>query len=193
MMVPPSGWRFLQGEHWIKAQTFSELCANVTSHRQNNGLEAGNPPQEIQDQICSNYPETCLDKSPPPPKKVSTFVERFKSFAGTLLAHVKAGGELVDQNTANIRGEICRSCHNNVESAEAKGTGCRTCSTEDMVITALRKQILAGKTTPSNPHLKTCKICGCDIKLAIWFKRETLGVNKDNENAYTSFCWKKSA
>ena len=122
---------------------------------------------------------------------MSTFLERIKSFAAALAEYVKSGGQLVDQNTANIRAEICVACHNNKPESETRKGCCGKGIIESAAIIAVRTAIVGKNSTKFDNRLATCAICGCDNKLAIWFPVKQLGVNEDNKNAYPSFCYKK--
>lgn len=122
---------------------------------------------------------------------MSTFLERVKNFASSLTNYVNTGGKLVDQNTANIRAEICASCHNNIKDTEARKSCCGKGLIEGAAILAIRKGIVGDRVTTSHAKLGSCNICGCVNNLQVWFPSNPLGVNEDNKNAYPSFCWKK--
>lgn len=122
--------------------------------------------------------------------KMANFLERVKSFNHALAAYHKNGAVLVDQNTANIRANICTGCHNNVPDGEAR-SGCALCGgAEKVIVDQVSKTILQGRVTTHNSSLKACNICGCDNKLAVWFPQEYL-LKKHDQNAYPTFCWKK--
>lgn len=122
---------------------------------------------------------------------MSTFLERFKTFAASLGDYIKSGGKLVDQNTANIRAEICVKCHNNVIEKEARKTCCGGGIVESAVIVSTRAAIVGSRKTTSDKSLATCAICGCCNKTSVWFPSSPIGVSQDNKNAYPDFCWKK--
>lgn len=122
---------------------------------------------------------------------MSTFLERIRSFASTLTNYVNTGGKLVDQNTANIRAEICAACHNNVPDTEARKGCCGKGLVEGAAILAIRTAIVGNRTTTSHSKLGSCAICGCVNNLQVWFPSNPLGMNEENANAYPSFCWKK--
>lgn len=122
---------------------------------------------------------------------MSTFLERIRNFAESLKNYVNTGGQLVDQNTANIRAEICAACHNNVSDKEARTGCCGKGLIEGAAILAIRKTIVGNRVTTSHAKLGSCQICGCVNSLAVWFPSNPLGVSEENSNAYPSFCWKK--
>jgi len=119
-----------------------------------------------------------------------TFFHTVKSFTQFLWNWKLQGSQLVDQNTANLRAEICVPCHNNKKSSEA-GTGCNTCNKlGNKLINQIRDTIITGNRTPSDANLKSCAICGCDNKISVWIPNEVL-VAIEDVNAFPDFCWKK--
>lgn len=120
-----------------------------------------------------------------------SFYHTVQSFSQFLLNFVLGGGQLVDQNTANIRAEICMGCHNNLPTSEIKKSGCATCrKIGNLAINSLRSTIIKSNKTPLDGRLLACGICGCDLKISVWIPNETL-LSKDDANAYPDFCWKK--
>ena len=127
---------------------------------------------------------------------MSTPLERALAFLQSLKNFLLTGGSLVDQNSSNIRADICAKCHANVacETARpAKKSICASCSkfVENAAVRLAKAAILQGRQTPSNHLLKCCGICGCDNQLSVWFPTVPLGVNEENKNAFPTFCWKK--
>lgn len=93
-------------------------------------------------------------------------------------------GKLVDQNTANIRAEICVQCHNNFGSI---GGGCRSCN---KIANTVNSSLIGSAHTPSDSKLKACKLCGCDNKVSVWIPNQVL-LKLEDANAFPGFCWKK--
>lgn len=119
-----------------------------------------------------------------------TFYGTVQSFVQFLLNWKLKGGNLVDQNTANIRAQICAGCHNNLPSSEVK-KGCSVCNKMgNVVLNSIRDKIIQGNGTTSDAKLTTCGICGCDLKISVWIPNEAF-IKSDEANAYPSFCWKK--
>lgn len=116
-----------------------------------------------------------------------------KSFSQFLHGLVLSGVQLVDQNEANLRAEVCMSCHNNVASAEATGSsGCSTCNKGiNLAAKSLKNVVIKDRSTPHDARLKACKICGCFNQLQVWFPTSALGMTEETINAYPTFCWKK--
>lgn len=55
-IVPPSGWKFQNGNFWIYGDTFDELVKNVQLHRERNGFFVGDVVSEIENQLLRNNP-----------------------------------------------------------------------------------------------------------------------------------------
>lgn len=195
-LIPPGGWYFQEGAFKIEGQTFSDLVVNLRTHRKSNGKPEGDPVREIHDQISSRWPEGTIDKVNG--THVSTPIQRAQNFFLTLKNFILEGGAFVDQNTANIRSQICATCHNNVPGSEARPVSgsCRGCgklmqSIEESAIAASRRFVVGDRRTDHDELLKSCGICGCDNRVAIWFPLNAFRIDETNRNAYPTFCWKK--
>lgn len=112
-----------------------------------------------------------------------------KSFVQFLWNWLLSGGKLVDQNTANLRAQICSGCHNNTVEGEI-GRGCSTCNKLGTTTLDLIRGKIIGKNKTTTGSLKACGICGCDLKISVWIPNVIL-VSVEDVNAYPSFCWKK--
>lgn len=120
-----------------------------------------------------------------------TFFHTVKSFTQFLWNFKLGGSHLVDQNTANLRGEICVGCHNNIPSKEVR-KGCSTCNKMGgRVLNSIRDSIISGNRTSVDGKLLTCGICGCDNRISVWIPNDVL-LSVEDSNAYPSFCWKKA-
>ena len=109
----------------------------------------------------------------------------------SLKNYVLTGGQLVDQNTANIRAEICAACHNNKPDSEAKRGCCGKGLVASAASLAIKKTIVGDRVTTSHSKLGKCDICGCPNNLTVWFPSNPIGDNDDTKNAFPSFCWRK--
>jgi hypothetical protein len=103
----------------------------------------------------------------------------------------EGGRRIESKDEADRRAAICQACHNNKGTSERPG-GCGGCwKAANPVIDFIRARIVRGQHTPYDGKLKSCLICGCDLKLQVWIPREFLGVDEKTQNAYPTFCWKK--
>ena len=120
-----------------------------------------------------------------------TFYHSVQSFVQAGMNFILSGGRLVDQNTANLRAEICSGCHNNLPTAEIRKSGCSTCQKMgDFAIDQVRSTVIKTKKTTFDSSLLACGLCGCDLKISVWIPNQTL-LKLEDANAYPSFCWKK--
>lgn len=120
---------------------------------------------------------------------VSVF-QTVQSFVQFLLNWYLGGGKLVDQNTANIRAEICAGCFNNKPHGEIQ-RGCSSCGRMGgLVLNSIRTKIIGEQKTNSDGNLLACDLCGCDLKIKVWIPNSVL-LSAEDANAYPTFCWKK--
>ena len=120
-----------------------------------------------------------------------TFFKTVKSFTQFLWNWKLQGSPLVDQNTANLRAEICAGCHSNKQSADVR-KGCSSCNKMgNKVIDGIRDEIISGHRTTSDGRLLACAHCGCDNRISVWIPNNVL-LTKADANAFPSFCWKKA-
>ena len=195
-LVPPGGWVFAQDGFNFEGQTFNDLVGIVEHHRASNGKPAGDPKQEIQDQICQRNPSTCLGV---PMNYASTtaphpFVDSLRNFATAAKNFLMHGGAMLDQNTANIRASTCSKCHNNVPAEQSRQDPlkCGVCGgAVNHAVEITRNIALAGRKTPSDGVLKTCALCGCDLRIKVWLPVKYFDPKCENANKYPSFCWMK--
>lgn len=190
-LVPNGGWQFLENGTLFKAQTWNDLVRDVRNHRISNQIPIGNLEEEIEDQIAEEHPSFIIngDKLKKKPMGVSYF-STIQSFAQFLWNYTLKGGGLVDQNTANIRADICAGCHNNKPSSEVRG-GCSVCNKlGNAALDKVRSSIIKNNHTTKDARLLTCAICGCDSRISVWMPNSAL-LNTGDANAFPSFCWKK--
>lgn len=120
---------------------------------------------------------------------IGTF-KTVQSFVQFLWSWKLSDGKLVDQNTANLRAEICANCHNCKPSSETRA-GCSSCNKMGRtILDKIRSSIIGGLKTTSDSKLQTCAICGCCLKISVWIPNQVLLKLEDAE-AYPGFCWKK--
>lgn len=190
-LVPNGGWKFQVGKILFKEPTFDILVKAVISHQKANDLPISTV-EEIEDFIANDHPELIIngDKIKKTNMGVS-FYQTVQSFVQFLNNWYLKGGQLVDQNTANIRANTCIQCHNNKPSTETRAKSC--CGgnkIQNVLINKVRAQIIKDNKTTLDAKLLTCAICGCDNKISVWIPNEIL-VKSEDVNAYPSFCWKK--
>lgn len=60
-LVPPGGWKFMQGDLLIMGETWNDLVKVVTNHRRSNGINFDNVAEEIEDQIADAHPSIIIN------------------------------------------------------------------------------------------------------------------------------------
>jgi hypothetical protein len=183
-VTPPGGWRYVQPETGFEfaASTLRELVKKVTSHREANGIDVGDPSADIQDFVCAQLPvgsETCSHVIEGDYALKTHFtmedVKRFIQAAVSALA----GRGLVDQTEAERRAALCASCPLNTTVK-----GCWRCKG----LAEWLFKLIGARTTAHASRLNQCGVCGCAIKAKIWLP---LDVAKRVSEGYTfpSWCW----
>lgn len=61
-LVPPDGFKFIQGKYTIEGDTFDELLQNVRHHRISNLIPFGDLESEIEDQLAERFPHLVLQR-----------------------------------------------------------------------------------------------------------------------------------
>jgi len=186
-LIPPGGWKFHETGFLFEATTFDKLVETVVEYRLANSKPAGDPESEIMLQIGSKYSSFVLNKPVAmPPNTIS----KIQSFAVALKNYILNGGTLVDQNTANIRASICANCHNNVN--DAAPSSCTVCGKiGEAGVNFVRSGVIGQRTTALGLKLKSCNLCGCDLKMKIWFPVKYFDPKSVEINKWPSFCWMK--
>lgn len=185
--TPPGGWRFLEmrSKMWHRSHSFQGLVQKVIQHREVNGYPPGNPEAEVEEFICDIEPGSCTKGLSKPPARAIKIQDVLR-FTKTMAQHVWQGGELVSQEEANRRAEICASCVYNVPT-----DGCEGCHNPG--ISKAIKDMLGVKTTEHTDSLQTCWWCGCFNKVQIWFHINVLrkALEPEIQKDLPNHCWKK--
>lgn len=120
-----------------------------------------------------------------------TLFKTVQSFAQFVKNFILNGGRLLDQNTANLRAEICAGCHNNKSTSDITKT-CSACNKiSRFAVNKFRNMVIKDNITTSDARLLACGICGCDLKITVWVPNSAL-LSKEDSNAYPTFCFKKA-
>lgn len=142
---------------------FEMLLTNIKAYRRANAIPIGlGLEDEVEREVCLAYPSECVetDARIPDRQRRYTFTD---VIAGTkaMITFKLSGSPLVDQEEANQRASICKSCPNNVSFV----SGCNHfCGELKDIVLAL----IGGKATPDDVNLHSCAICGCYIQASVW-------------------------
>lgn len=170
---------------------FPALLRSIREWRRANSVPVGlGFEAEVEAVVCEKYPAECDDAIYGKPKKNSWSMGDVVRGTAAFVYQKISGIELVNQEEANRRSELCLNC-------PAKMTFKKPCSG---LCTALVNLLSCtnGKTTPTDNDLVGCGICGCWTKVAVWYdlKVQCLGVDESMKVAFDEVrkeypCWKK--
>lgn len=59
-VIPPMGWRFLQGDCWIIGGSFDNLVSIVKTHRISNNIPIGDVEKDVELQLMKMHPSIIL-------------------------------------------------------------------------------------------------------------------------------------
>ena len=108
-------------------------------------------------------------------------------FFGTLVSWWKSE-DVVTQEKADKRAEICASCpHNNVPLG-----ACRSCSGNAAAIMTKVFQFVGQRRTAKDDLLETCSLCSCSLKVMCWTPHDALMAHQEGVPEAPPWCWKKT-
>lgn len=163
--VIPGGWSYPEGDKRITSTGFNELVDALTKDRTQNGRPIGDPIGDIRAYVLREFPQYAgsVSVARPPVDEdalANNLRERVTVWSSNRYALRTSGHtELVSQEEANRRAEICQVCPKNQDYPH----DCPSC------VTALERTLFLlrqGKT--SNPPLKACEITGQDNNTAVF-------------------------
>lgn len=184
-------WNFLDPRDGklVQAQRYDLLDAALKKKSAANGWPIGLGWDEwVEDILCKAHPEECS----PTGQKVNR--RRRMGLAdvlrGTIVmgVHKLAGSPLVDQTEADRRAAICAVCPRNVLFA-------KPCSGMCEELKSMAASTIGDKHVARESELEQCDICGCWLRVAVWFPLEiqcqgtTQTMREDF--AETPNCWKQ--
>lgn len=188
-IIPPGGWHYIQnpGEHRIDGSDLETLVDNVLNWRLQNGVTVGNVAKDVEEFICTRWPNQCLRGSQNPMPSTAPHPSQTQRFVDAIL---KWATDFMDKKyecelpaEAMRRAEICSRC----VRQERWDHACPRCTEHAGRLLAI---IRRGKELPE--HLRK-KLRGCaafqfDTRTAVWLPREEL---KRPSNAVPPECWNK--
>jgi hypothetical protein len=185
-MVPPNGWHYQQPYQGvlrkIEGSGYTDLIDQITKYRIDHGITLGNPENDYEAWLCSNYPANCnrsTQEAPAETKKPRTFRERVTSWAANRYA--RAGTvNLVSQEVANQRAEICSTCPYN----QAWREGCPPC-----IEATDRTLLLIRQNKKPERAVLGCAIAGHDNSAACFMPEPLLRHRKAYTDQLPGFCW----
>jgi hypothetical protein len=176
----------------IEGTTFNMVYDRAVAYRRANSLPIGlDFEEEIEAQVCQRYPQECeVNKRGLGVSLVAPGLYDVARASAIMIKHKVDGSELVSQDEANRRAQICRACPLRAQMT----LPCSRCfsALENVV-----GWITGGRGTPYDEKLSACGVCKCYISAAVWLPLSTqcLGVTEDMTEKFAfareNFnCWK---
>jgi len=163
---PPGGWHYRDKDTGIDipAVNYSDLLKAVREHRKANALPIPlSMDEQIDQQLCEQLgPEWCKSDNTVGEGDRFTFDQAFTG-TRTLVDWAIHGKERVTQEEATRRAEICRWCTEFNKDPEE----CRTCALDKIKNIVARWIGMGEIKTPHDQYLRSCSVCGCDLKVKI--------------------------
>lgn len=206
MDIPMRGWFAKQPETGavIHGGTLDEILRAVHNYRSSNNLPIeNNLRRQVEIQICDTMSEEEAGRkcefleeddtlnSPNFRKfsKTATDLENFgKAVQSVLETYSKNSAINVPAEEAAHRASICAACPYNLPIANCWGCG---------VLGNIYRNISGGRSTLSDPQLRSCDVCGCDNKTQVHFTKEVLQLAASKQelvsDQFPNWCWKKEA
>jgi hypothetical protein len=159
---------------------WKSLVEDVRNHLKGNNLPVHpNLSLEMQEWWCREVDRTnCADPVNPGLRDLPALAERFLR---TAKAFIFDGGQRVSQEEAERRAAICAKCPMNVS-----GEFCNTCFLRGMVASTVA--LVTGWKTSRDAELKTCGVCGCELRVKLMMPVETMD-DKALRDQWVEGCW----
>lgn len=164
-------WWFYSEESdtWVFGGCYSDLVEHLREHLITNKLPVpADLDGAVQEFICSNTPGNWKNGCVAVDERgfsLTVTLALVKRWLLTMAAYSK-DGELVSQEEAERRANICLACHYRTPI-----TGCKGCGQS---LGGMMTKLLINRATDRDEQLTACGVCGCAQKAMIWFPNETL-------------------
>lgn len=188
---PPGGFQFkdpLTG-YEVKAATYSLWTDLARQHRASNGLP---PPDvaEMEHQNCMRLGEngcrTFCESSDPvlAVESIGLGIADIARGTATILALKAAGTPLVEQEQAEARALVCKTCPYNVSYKKPCGSLCGE-------LVEIVQKLVGGRGTAQDDVLEACAVCKCSLKAKVHVPLKFLKLTETQEQhaKWPSECW----
>jgi len=179
--VPAGGWWVQWEEQKVSGGDWGDLVNNC--HKLTVSLGKIPPPdlpQQIENALCSRLSGNTNCTPCSKVKQTLGFGAIVRWVRAMYEFAVKNKLELVSQEEANRRAEICAKCPMQIPTS-----GCWGCKG----IAGMLPAIAGAKTTPFDSQLKACGVCGCYNAVSVHLPVE---VQQDAHLSFPDYCWKKA-
>lgn len=196
--APHALWTFYQ-EGWdvpVTGHSRANLLDNILRFRLDNGLDVGQPEEELENQLRYRhpgfYPQTrevnitdeALDKKARSALDEVRLTNKLWTKFDTDQAKAGKRAQRVRRDEAEARAEVCAAC-----PANTKVSGITSCSP---CVANLNREalILSSNQRTKQTNLAFCASLLHDNRVAVWMPKEALGRSLSKINAETpALCW----
>jgi rubrerythrin len=203
-VMMPGGWHFKAYGKMIvnEAESYTDLIHKLAQYRAANGMELGDPQEDIDRYICTTFPNMCgaytrvapeegvdpVETSYGVPVK-KTPRERVMQWAVNRMQKV-GQIEFVDKEEADRRALICSECPHRIRWNEPI-EGCPGCQTYVEQAESMLVKLRANKETGYWNAGYSCNVAGHDIETACWLEEPALRHRRNYEGEFPDACWLK--
>jgi hypothetical protein len=179
----------------IEGTHFEMVYNRAVAYRKANSIPIGlDFEDELENAVCNAYPQECaVSKSALGVPSVAPGLYDVVRASAVMINHKVNDSELVSQEEANRRAQICRACPLRSQMT----LPCSRC------ISALENVvgwITKSRGTPYDENLSACGVCRCFISASVWLPLSTqcLGVTDEQKEKFAFAnqmfgCWKNCA
>jgi hypothetical protein len=176
----------------LEGTTFEMLYNRAVAYRRSNSIPIGlDFEEEIEAQVCQRYPQECeVSKRSMGVATIAPGLWDVVRGSQIMMQHRINGAELVSQEEANRRAEICYRCPMRAQMT-------LPCSRCTGVLENIVNVITGSHGTPFDEKLSACSVCKCYISASVWMPLDTqcIGVTDEQREKFgfaKEFfnCWK---
>src|SRR5215469_14164067 len=200
-VVMPGGWHYKENGKMIveEAESFTDLIAKLAHYRATNSMPLGDPQADVENYICTNFPNMCGRIAQPPEEGVDpielsygqpvkkTPRERVMQWAANRMQKVGVV-EFVPMDEAERRALMCAACPMKRQWNEPI-EGCPGCQAYVEEIEVMLFKLRAGKHTIIMNDGHMCDVAGHDLEAASWMEEPALRHRRNYEGKFPEICW----
>jgi hypothetical protein len=179
-LFPPLGFNFIDADRVIhEANSFEELVESLAKYRARAGQPAGNPRDEITEQLCRRHPHICFASAPPhiPPLPHDGKLLAARVVANTEKLLRSAPMAVVPDQYVEARVRQCNNCPANADWSEH----CAPCQKR---VAELLPRIIAPHQPESSLKGHACLCAQDDLSVAVKLQTPLQVVNAPGK------CWR---
>lgn len=173
--------KFVEDGVNFSAPTWEELAELVRKHREQRGVEQGDPLSDIFAKICGDYPSHCRGGAQPKAGTANrSGLNRLVLGWITRLVPRRDRLATVSEGEARRRAAICKGC----PKQQNWSGSCTSCASS--VDKAARGIIGENFDTPETRELRGCSALGEDCRVSAWIEQPP-----SKDDSLPGFCWRR--